>query len=793
MLKFYTKGYWMRNEGKLNKTYLLMLTVLLSAALVCCGLGFLALATGESATDETTTEDSAENEPYIERSAIISSDGTPVNVRKGPGTSYGYVSGSLADKTPVTIIGEEMASDGSKWYKIRYTYNDQMLEGYMHSTYLIYDNYSGIAPEDLPSFEELLQDFPDSYHDALLALYDMYPSWKFVAVDTGLEWSEVLDAESENWRSLVSTSAISSWKSTIDEAYDWNTSTWYGLDGPKWVMASEGIVAHYLDPRNYLNGSMVFAFIAHAYDAEAQTIEGVKAIMAGTFMEEDFVENGQTYSYAEILMEAAEKYKVSPYVLAASIRLEIGVQGESASISGTEEGYEGLYNYYNVGAYATATLTANQRGLWWAAGAGTGATTYGRPWDSRYKAILGGAEYYAANYVTRGQNTLYLKRFNVTSTDTYNHQYMTNIQGAASEAHAYSRAYNAEAKMQNLVFYIPVYENMPETPCEKPTKTGSPNNKLDSITINGSPIAGFDMNTNEYIVKVDAAADKITLGVAPKDSTAVITGTGEVEVAVGENVFTFLVTAQNGDERTYTLKVSRPEDSALGSLELSAGVLSPAFDSDIFEYTLMTQTALTKVIVNAAARHPEAKVEVTGGGADQTTGSVIRIKVTAKDGVTTSEYKIAVEYVESAKPTFGSESFTIGEDNYITGISGYPLTKEAFMANLAITHGTYEVYAADGETALENTTNVGTGAVVKVFDRYGELYATYTVLIYGDVSGDGALDALDMLMVQKHLQRLLILGEINQKAADVSHDENVDALDMLMIQKHLMKIYEIGQ
>ncbi len=789
----------MRNGRKLNKTYLLMLTVFLVAAVLCCGLGFLALATGESTTDESTTGETTEEEPtedvpYIERSAIISSDGTPVNVRTGPGTSYGYVSGSLADKTPVTIIGEAMATDGSKWYKIRYTYNDKMLEGYMHSTYLIYDSYSGIAPEDLPSFEELLKDFPESYHAPLLALYDMYPSWKFVAVDTGLKWEDVLHMESENWRSLVSTSAISSWKSTIDEAYDWNTSTWYGLDGPKWVMASEGIVAHYLDPRNYLNGSMVFAFIAHAYDAEAQTIEGVKAIMAGTFMEEDFVENGQTYSYAEILMEAAEKYKVSPYVLAASIRLEIGVKGESASISGTEAGYEGLYNYYNVGAYATATLTANQRGLWWAAGAGTGATTYGRPWNSRYKAILGGAEYYAANYVTRGQNTLYLKRFNVTSTDTYNHQYMTNIQGAASEAHAYSRAYNAEAKMQNLVFYIPVYENMPETPCEKPTKTGSPNNKLDSITINGTVISGFHMNTNEYTVKVDAAADKIKLGAVPKDSTAVITGTGEVEVAVGENVFTFLVKAQNGDERTYTLKVNRPEDSALGSLELSAGVLSPAFDSNIFEYTLMTQTDPVEIIVNAIARHPEANVKVTGGGAGQTTGSVITIKVTAKDGVTTSEYKITVEYVDqNGKPAFDSDSYTIGENNDITGISGYPLTKEAFMANLTITDGTYEIYAADGETVLENTANVGTGAVVKVFDRFGELYDTYTVLIYGDVSGDGAIDALDMLMIQKHLQKLLTLGEINQVAADVSRDKTVDALDMLMIQKQLMKIFEIGQ
>lgn len=38
-------------------------------------------------------------------------------------------------------------------------------------------------------------------------------------------------------------------------------------------------------------------------------------------------------------------------------------------------------------------------------------------------------------------------------------------------------------KKQALVFKIPVFNNMPETACAKPTVTGSPNNKLSGITI----------------------------------------------------------------------------------------------------------------------------------------------------------------------------------------------------------------------------------------------------------------------------------------------------------------------
>ena len=79
------------------------------------------------------------------------------------------------------------------------------------------------------------------------------------------------------------------------------------------------------------------------------------------------------------------------------------------------------FNYYNIGAYAGSTPIAN--GLYWAAGNPKvvdgenvpTVTSYERPWDSPDKAILGGAEYIAANYLSSGQKTGYLSRFNVTS------------------------------------------------------------------------------------------------------------------------------------------------------------------------------------------------------------------------------------------------------------------------------------------------------------------------------------------------------------------------------------------
>ena len=185
-------------------------------------------------------------------------------------------------------------------------------------------------------------------------------------------------------------------------------------------------------------------------------------------------------------------------------------------------------------------------------------------------------------------------------------------------------------------------------------------------------------------------------------------------------------------------------------------------------------------------------MEIIGGGAGQENGSVIVIKVTARDGQTVSEYRITVEYVDpNAKPVLGSESLVIGEDKYITGINGYPLTKAAFMEKLTIADGTYEIYGVDGETVLTDTANIGTGTVVKLYDRYGELSDTYMVVIYGDVNGDGDIGDIDFLKILRHIMDYTKLEGLDSVAADINRNGEVDDIDFLRILKHIMG-YENG-
>ena len=265
--------------------------------------------------------------------------------------------------------------------------------------------------------------------------------------------------------------------------------------------------------------------------------------------------------YAEIIMEAAQQSGVSPYVLAAMILQEQG-SGSSGSISGQS----GYYNYFNVGAYATSDMTAIQRGIWYASQSGS----YNRPWTSIEKSIVGGALFYAENYLNAGQNTLYLKKWNVQGSNMYKHQYMTNVPGAAEEGAKLSAAYSSDMKSAAHEFSIPVYLNMPESAAAKPTGDGSPNNKLSSLSVSGFTLTpGFSMDTEQYTLVVDPSVTEVNVSASQAESHAQISGTGTVSLTEASTAVSITVTAQNGSTRTYRITINKGANGQTGGAQSS--------------------------------------------------------------------------------------------------------------------------------------------------------------------------------------------------------------------------------
>lgn len=476
-----------------------------------------------------------------------------LNVRSGAGTGYSKT-GTVSYGDSLTILSETTDSSGAKWYKI----SCGNVTGYVSAAYvqLTSSGSQGSSDADFESYMTK-QGFPESYKPYLRKLHEQHPKWIFTAQKLGVDWNTALKEECVVGRNLVHSSALASWKSMEKGAYDFNGGYWYGLDG-SWVAASKEIIMYYMDPRNFLNDTYIFMFENQSYDPSYQTESGVKTILADTFMSGSYTcpDTKKKYTYSQTFMDAAKKSGVSPYHLASRCRNEQGVNGAPQSL-GTVKGYENYFNFFDIQAYATSTMTAAEMGCKYAK---TTNPTYLLPWTNQYKSIVGGSIFLGTGYITKGQDTLYLQKFDMVDggNGLYYHQYMTCVFGQANEAISLKNAYSQDILNSAMEFKIPVYNNMPDKLCPKPTSSGDNNNYLKSLSVSGTSISPkFDKFTASYTAKVNAEVSSITVNANPLGKSAKVSGKGKVSLKTGENTVKVTCTAASGVKRTYTIKITR--------------------------------------------------------------------------------------------------------------------------------------------------------------------------------------------------------------------------------------------
>lgn len=403
-----------------------------------------------------------------------------VHTKAGASAPYKKISGKIVKvkKGSTVKIGKEKMSGKTKWYRIYFTYGGKTVNGYVSSKFVKLAKTKKTTKVKVTAmsdteFEKYMtsQGFPDSYKANLRALHQKYPYWQFVAYRPGINWGDAVAAESKLGVNLISNSKSEAWKSKETGAYDAATGKWTVFDGTTWVAASKAAISYYMDPRNFINERTIFMFESLEYQSQYQVSSGINTILKNTpFYGKSFsykeVDTGaaKTMSYTNAFLAAAKSSGVSPYHLASRVKQEVVTSATTTSIAvtGTNATYPGIYNFYNIGATSSSNPALN--GLKWA----NSGTTYLRPWTDPYRSIVGGAQYIGEKYINRGQNTGYLQKFNLTANQRYEHQYMTNVEAAYSEAIKTKNAYAGTMDSTPLVFSIPIFENMPASACAAP-------------------------------------------------------------------------------------------------------------------------------------------------------------------------------------------------------------------------------------------------------------------------------------------------------------------------------------
>ena len=70
----------------------------------------------------------------------------------------------------------------------------------------------------------------------------------------------------------------------------------------------------------------------------------------------------------------------------------------------------------------------------------------------------------------------------------------------------------------------------------------------------------------------------------------------------------------------------------------------------------------------------------------------------------------------------------------------------------------------------------------------------YEIIIYGDVNGDGKINSVDLLVLQRHILEIEILNGPALKAGNINRNgKNPSSLDLLIIQRHILDLQLIEQ
>ena len=576
-------------------------------------------------------------------------------------------------------------------------------------------------------------------------------------------------------------------------------------------------------------------------------------------------------TYADLILKAAITSKVSPYHLASRIKQEVGPFLSHSSISGTVEGYKGLYNFYNIGATSSAEpMGAIINGLKYARdGKGASQETKNKyliPWDNKEKAITGGGIFIGSSYINVGQNTVYFQKFHVTDTkggELFWHQYMTNVLAPYSESKSIYQGYKNNGLIDSpMHFIIPIYNNMPEIATSNPNILES-DYQTDNTTVysNGSkvnirtgPSTSYEVITqvNQWdkmtrigkgiqngekwdkvklengiigyifqnyvtetapIMPIEQIHLKIDNPIIPKGEKAKI----EIEILPVE--------AKDNKIQWYSSDSSIVMVDNLGNITaLRAGtaVITAKAESSDVKGTISIQVT-SKV---TGIELEESKIYLSVGETYSLNAKVqpedadnpnILYKVENEDVLTINENGIITALIEgdSKIQVISEENNSIqtechvivtrnlGENEiifqeplkhqgiYITGIPDNNNTVSEIKKNI-ITNLEIEMVNSKNET-LSNEDKVGTNCKLQIKENEN-LLKSYEFILYGDVNGDGRINSVDLLVLQRHILEIEFLEPIYQKAGNINKNgKKPTSVDLLLIQRHILGLKSIEQ
>ena len=263
----------------------------------------------------------------------------------------------------------------------------------------------------------------------------------------------------------------------------------------------------------------------------------------------------------------------------------------------------------------------------------------------------------------------------------------------------------------------------------------------------------FDPDVFAYTMTVPYEVEAITFTAEPVPGAACRVNRKNLGSGGSDTLFRITVTAEDGETKNeYHVTVHRQEkeeeekpelnsDASLLSLTPATGTLTPAFDPDVYEYSLTVPFEVTTMTFTAevpeGATYRVNRKNLGAGGSD----TLFRITVTAEDGETKNEYHVTVhrsEKEEEEKPELNGDAYLLSltpASGTLTPAFDPDIYQYSLTVPFEVTTMTFTAEAPEGATYRVNRKNLGAGGSDTVFEitvtaADGETRQVYTVTVH---------------------------------------------------------------
>ena len=292
----------------------------------------------------------------------------------------------------------------------------------------------------------------------------------------------------------------------------------------------------------------------------------------------------------------------------------------------------------------------------------------------------------------------------------------------------------------------------------------------------GTLSPAYNQSLDEYNMTVEGNVSSLNFTVTTEDPNAKVTGNRNNTLSDGMNTIVITSTAEDGETSTsVTIKVYKKIE--IRGINIDSTLDIPIGDTYQLEVEYVPSNTDYKGLTYSVKDPSVLTVDANGVITPKVLGTTL-VTITSTRYPSISK-TITVNVIQ---PKILTDVYYINRDiEYISGFDP-EVTLEEFVSNLKNDKSWIHLYdMEDNEISDLETTPVATKQVVKL-ELNGKVYDQLTLVLKGDVDGDGYVVAADVTLTKNYSSGKVELDAIEEVAADIDCDGYVVAADVTYIK-----------